>query len=125
MSGQSDWMSFVREGLEARRRDGAAAAVPFFERAAQLAPNSHVPAFMLGNAASELGCLDEAVTFYRRSIDLQPSDPVIRYNLGLCQFWRGYIGAAVEELGIARQLNPDYLPAQSTYIMALHNHDGT
>ena len=49
------------EGLRLRLAHGVAAAVPFFERAAQLEPNSHLPFFMLGNAATELGDLDAAV----------------------------------------------------------------
>ena len=54
----------INEGLQERQRVGAAAARPFFERAAQLEPNSHVPWFMLGNVASELGDLDSAVAHY-------------------------------------------------------------
>jgi predicted O-linked N-acetylglucosamine transferase (SPINDLY family) len=78
---------------------------------------------MLGNVASELGDLDVAVAHYAHARDLHPSDHVIRYNLGLNQFWRGYIDAAIEELRAACGLNPSYLQAQSTHIMALHNSD--
>jgi predicted O-linked N-acetylglucosamine transferase (SPINDLY family) len=48
---------------------------------------------------------------------------VIVYNLGLNQLWRGYIDAAIEELRAACGLNPTYLQAQSSHIMALHNSD--
>jgi protein O-GlcNAc transferase len=113
----------INEGLQQRQRYGVAAAQPYFERAAQLEPNSHVPWFMLGNVASELGDLDVAVAHYARARDLHPGDHVIRYNLGLNQFWRGYIDAAIEELRAACGLNPSYLQAQSTHIMALHNAD--
>jgi protein O-GlcNAc transferase len=113
----------INEGLQQRQRHGAAAARPFFERAAQLEPNSHIPCFMLGNAASELGDLDVAVLHYERARDLQPNDHVIRYNLGLNNLWRGYIDAAIEELRAACSLNPTYLLAQTSYIMALHNSD--
>ncbi len=113
----------INEGLRQRQRVGTEAARPYFERAAQLEPNSHVPWFMLGNVASELGDLDVAVAHYEHSRDLHPSDHVIRYNLGLNQFWRGYIDAAIEELRAACGLNPSYLQAQSTHIMALHNSD--
>jgi predicted O-linked N-acetylglucosamine transferase (SPINDLY family) len=78
---------------------------------------------MLGNVASELGDLDVAVAHYQRARDLQPSDHVIRYNLGLNQHWRGYIDAAIEELRAACGLNPSYLQAQSSHIMALHSLD--
>jgi protein O-GlcNAc transferase len=113
----------INEGLQQRQRAGVEAARPYFVRAAQLEPNSHLPWFMLGNVASELGELDVAVAHYARARDLRPSDHVIRYNLGLNQFWRGYIDAAIEELRAACGLNPSYLQAQSTHIMALHNSD--
>jgi protein O-GlcNAc transferase len=113
----------INEGLRERQRVGAAAAQPFFERAAHLEPHSHVPWFMLGNVASELGDLDVAVGHYTRARDLSPSDHVVRYNLGLNQMWRGYIDAAMEELRVAGGLNPSYLQAQSSLIMAQHNSD--
>jgi protein O-GlcNAc transferase len=113
----------INEGLRQRHERGVAAAQPFFERAAQLEPDSHVPFFMLGNVASELGDLDTAVRRYERARDLQPGDHVIRYNLGLNLLWSGYIDSAIEELRSACSLNPAYLPAQSTYLMALHNSD--
>jgi protein O-GlcNAc transferase len=113
----------INEGLRERQRLGTAAARPYFERAARLEPNSHVPWFMLGNVASELGDLDAAVAHYTHARDLHPSDHVIRYNLGLNQLSRGYIDAAIEELRVACGLNPSYLQAQSSHIMALHSSD--
>ena len=113
----------INEGLRQRQRVGTEAARPYFERAAQLEPNSYVPWFMLGNVASELGDLDVAVAHYSRARDLHPNDHVVRYNLGLNQLWRGYIDAAIEELRAACGLNPSYLQAQSSHIMALHNSD--
>ena len=113
----------INEGLRQRQQIGAQAARPYFERAAQLEPHSHVPWFMLGNVASELGELDAAVGHYTRARDLCPSDHVIRYNLGLNQMWRGYIDAAIEELRAACGLNPSYIQAQSSLIMAQHNSD--
>jgi protein O-GlcNAc transferase len=113
----------INQGLRERQRVGTAAARPFFERAAQLEPNSHVPWFMLGNVASELGDLDSAVAHYAHARDLNPGDHVIRYNLGLNQLWRGYIDVAIEELRAACLLSPSYLQAQSSHIMALHSSD--
>jgi predicted O-linked N-acetylglucosamine transferase (SPINDLY family) len=113
----------INEGLRQRQRAGSEAARPYFERAAQLEPNSHVPWFMLGNVASELGDLDVAVAHYEHARDLHPSDHVVRYNLGLNQLSRGYIAAAIEELRSACGLYPSYLQAQSSHIMALHSSD--
>jgi protein O-GlcNAc transferase len=113
----------INEGLRQRQQAGTAASRPYFERAAELEPNSHVPWFMLGNVASELGDLDSAVAHYAHARDLKPSDHVIRYNLGLNQLWRGYIDAAIEELRAACALDPSYLQAQSSHIMALHSSD--
>ncbi len=113
----------INEGLRQRQRVGTAAARPYFARAAELEPNSHVPWFMLGNVASELGELDAAVAHYARARALSPSDHVVRYNLGLNQLSRGYIDAAIEELRAACGLNPSYLQAQSSHIMALQSSD--
>ena len=113
----------INEGLLLRQQSGAAAALPLFERAAQLDPNSHLPFFMLGNAASEMDELDRAAMYYERARDLRPDDHVIRYNLGLNHLWRGYIRLAIEELRTACRLNPAYEPAQTAFIMALHNSD--
>src|SRR5215472_19239699 len=81
----------ISEGLRQRQQQGTAAALPFFERAAQLAPDFHMPFLMLGNALTELGELDSAVPHYQRARDIQPNNHVIRYNLGLIHMWRGYI----------------------------------
>jgi protein O-GlcNAc transferase len=113
----------ISEGLRQRQQYGAAAAIPAFERAAQLEPDSHLPMLMLGNAVSELGDLDGASDYYERARDLQPKDHVIRYNLGLTLLSRGYIDAAIRELAGAWHLNPSYAPAPSSFIMALHHSD--
>lgn len=113
----------INEGLRQRQQYGAQAARPFFERAATLEPDSHVPWFMLGNVASELGDLDSAIAHYGHARDLHQTDHVIRYNLGLNQLWRGYIDAAIEELRTACVLDPSYLLAHSSYLMALHSSD--
>jgi protein O-GlcNAc transferase len=113
----------INEGLRQRQQFGAAAALPLFERAAQLEPNSHLPFLMLGNAASELSDLDRAVAYYETARDLEPKNYLIRYNLGLNQLWRGYTYSAIEELAGACHLNPSYLPAHTGFILALHNSD--
>ena len=111
----------INEGLRQRQQIGTAAALVFFERAAKAEPNSHLPPFMLGNASAELGDLDAAVAHYARARDIRPNDHLIRYNLGLSHFWRGYIEPAIEELEAARRINPSYLPARTSYLLALHN----
>jgi predicted O-linked N-acetylglucosamine transferase (SPINDLY family) len=113
----------INEGLRQRRQIGAEAAHPFFEKAAQLEPNSHVPWFMLGNVASELGNLDAAVAHYAHARDLRPADHLIHYNLGLNQLWRGYVHEAIDELRVACGLNPAYLQAHSGHFMAMYNSD--
>jgi protein O-GlcNAc transferase len=113
----------IREGLRQRQEHGVAAALPYFEKAALLDPDSHLPFFMLGNAASELGDLDAAVLHLTRARDLQPNEPVVRLNLGLNQLARGFLEPALVELHAACSLNPAYLPAQSAYLLALHNSD--
>ncbi len=113
----------INEGLRLREQYGAAAAIPLFERAAQLEPGSHLPLLMLGNAASDLWDLDRAVGCYEAARDLQPRNDLIRYNLGLNQLWRGYVSSAIEELAGACYLNATHLSAHDSFIMALHNSD--
>ena len=120
---QASAAELINEGLRQRQQLGTAAAVPFFERAALAGPDSHLPFFMLGNAAAELGNLDAAVVHYTRARDLAPNDHVIRYNLGLNHFWRGFMDPAIEELEAAYRINPAYLPARGSYLLALHNSD--
>ncbi len=120
---QASAAELINEGLRQRQQLGTAAAVPFFERAAARGTPSHLPFFMLGNAATELGDLDAAVAHYSRARDLAPHDHVIHYNLGLCHFWRGFMDPAIEELDAACRLNPSYLPARTSYLLALHNSD--
>lgn len=108
-------------GLAERKFAGTEAAVPHFMRAAELFPLSALPFFMLGNATSELGNLDSAVAYYERACALSPADHVIHYNLGLNHYWRGDVTRALVALEAARRLDPSYVPAQITYLMALHN----
>jgi protein O-GlcNAc transferase len=115
----------INEGLRERQQFGPAAALPLFERAAQLDPYSHLPFLMLGNAAAELNDLDRAVACYEAARHLEPKNHIVRYNLGLNQLWRGYIDSAIEELAGACYLNPSYLPAHTAFFMALHNSDRT
>jgi predicted O-linked N-acetylglucosamine transferase (SPINDLY family) len=113
----------IAEGLRRRQEYGVAAALDCFNRAAQLDPESHLPFFMLGNAASELGEFDAAVAHFERARELRPYNHVIRFNLGLSHLTRGYIEAALQELHAARELDPTYLPVQSCYFLAMHSSD--
>jgi protein O-GlcNAc transferase len=118
-----DANELISEGVLLRGQSGAAAALPLFERAAELAPNSYLPFLMLGNASSEMNDLDRAVDYFERARDLEPDNAVIRYNLGLNHLWRGYIQSAIEELRAACRLNPSHDQAQCSLIMALLNSD--
>ncbi len=113
----------VQEGLRLRQQHGLQAAIPLFERAAQIEPYSHLPLLMLGNVATELGDLDRAANYYGRARDLEPKNHVVRYNLGLCELLRGYIESALAELAGACYLLPSYVSARSAFIMALHYSD--
>jgi protein O-GlcNAc transferase len=113
----------IAKGLQQRQQLGPAAALPFFERAAHLQPNSHLPFLMLGNATAELGDFDAATDWYVRARDLDPKNHFVRYNLGLSHLSRGFIDAAIEELAAACYLNPSYTAAQSAFFMALHYSD--
>jgi protein O-GlcNAc transferase len=113
----------VNEGLQERKLNGPRSALPLFERATQIEPNSHLPLLMLGNVNSELGDFDQAAAYYERARDIEPKNHIVRYNLGLCQLSRGYIDSAIAELAGACYLNPTYEAAHSAFIMALHYSD--
>lgn len=113
----------IKDGLQLRQQFGAAAAIPLFERAAQLEPSSHLPLLMLGNAASEVWDLDRAADYYEAACNLQPKNALIRYNLGLIQLQRGFNSSAIEELAGACYLNSSHLSSHNSFIVALHNSD--
>ena len=61
--------------------DSAAVAIPFFEKALELAPTFQMAAANLGAALSSSDRSDEALAWLRRAVELGPSDPLARWNL--------------------------------------------
>jgi protein O-GlcNAc transferase len=114
---------YVNEGLRRVQSRDVAAALPLFQKAAEIEPDSHIPPFMLGNAFSHMGDLDTAANHYQRARGLRSSEAVIRFNFGLNELTRGYIESAISELREACRLNPQHAAAQSTYLVALLSSD--
>jgi tetratricopeptide (TPR) repeat protein len=97
----------------------AAEAIPFLQRAVQLAPNLGAARNNLGNALRRLGRLDEALGHYARSVDLQPKSADALNNLGSALAEAGRVSEAIPVLQRAVQLSPDFAPAHANLGTAL------
>lgn len=61
----------------------------------------------LGTAIGKLGDFEEAITYYQKSIELQPNYHLVHLNLGVSLRKTGKLDAAKEELQKAVTLKPD------------------
>ncbi len=107
-----DGRALFHFAVDVQRREGCAAALPLFARAAELAPG-YVRAWH--NLA---GCLvrerrfAEAVGPARRAVALDPGTPRRHYNLGLALAGAGDPAGAEACFARAVALDPGYAPAQ-------------
>lgn len=89
-----------------------AKAVPYYQRAGAHKPH-HVIFLSLGSALEQLGRLDEAITAYRRSIELKPTFAMSLLRLGIVFDALNRLPEAIEVLRQALQAEP-------TNVFALH-----
>jgi hypothetical protein len=73
----------------------------------------------LANALRARGDLDDAVTNYRRAIDLRPCYPEAHNNIGNALRDQGHLDSAVTSYRRAIELNPNYADAQHNLALAL------
>jgi Flp pilus assembly protein TadD len=101
----------IQQGLEASRADRVDEAMACFRRAAELAPSTGLPHFLIGAELAQLGRMDEAEAAYANAVLLAPELDMARYQLGLLQFTSGRPGVALVTWGPLFQL-PGQHPLQ-------------
>lgn len=69
-------------------------------------PKDHEIHNNLGSVYLELGNFDNAITEYRKAINLNPNYCMARNNLGLALYKKGDLQAAMKEFYITREINP-------------------
>ncbi len=80
-------------------------------RAIQLDPASYQAHYLLGNTFAKQSLTDEAISEYRKSIALAPSQPRTYYQLALAQVAQNKIEDAQQSLAAALQEDERYAPA--------------
>jgi tetratricopeptide (TPR) repeat protein len=95
------------------KKNDLARVVPLLRQAQQRQPDdfwlNHCLALALGRMQPPQ--LDEAITFCRVAVALQPKSPSVHYNLGTVLFRKGRLDEAVTELRKAIDLKPNYASA--------------
>ena len=98
----------VQQGLEASRADQSQDALAWFQRAAELAPQSGLPHFLIGAELAQLGRMEEAEAAYANAVLLAPALEMARYQLGLIQFTSARPALALVTWGPLFQLPPQH-----------------
>jgi Flp pilus assembly protein TadD len=99
--------SLIQQGLAASQADRVDDALSLFQQAAQLAPQSGLPHFLIGAELAQLGRMDEAETAYANAVLLAPELDMARYQLGLIQFTSGRAALALVTWGPLFQRPPE------------------
>ncbi len=82
-------------------------AKQLWERLLALAPYSTMPYNLLGLLATESGDLKKAVTYYQKSLQIDPSQFETRFMLAQNQVWQGDLDHALPELRNLLKQDPD------------------
>ncbi len=96
-----------------------AAAIPYLEEAARLAPGREVPLGTLGVAYVQVGRLAEAESVLERALAINPDDPMLRNNLGILLAQLGRTDDAVAEFETLLSKHPDFIQAYNNAAIAL------
>ena len=62
----------------------------------------------LGSAYYDKGDFDNALTVYRKALELEPTNPQIHCNLGYLHWGKGDIDDAIKEYELSIRYNSDY-----------------
>jgi len=109
---------FLEDGLRALRADDFARAQQAFALLVKQDPSGTNYGY-LAIAEASSGNVDQAITDFRRAIQLGNSSPRIYYNLGVAYLQHHESTAAIRELKLAVAKDPEFLPAQHALGVAL------
>ncbi|WP_233168166.1 hypothetical protein [Xylophilus sp. ASV27] len=88
MSPASDSLSpDILQALAASAAGDSATAIELFKRAAQLAPSSAIPHYLLAAEQAHLGLVEQAEHSFANALLLQPDMNMARFQLGLLQYF--------------------------------------
>jgi tetratricopeptide (TPR) repeat protein len=103
------------QAYRAERRDDE--ALRDWHEASRLAPKSTQPVELLGDMLSARGEDAQAATYYERAVQLDATDPLKLYKLGLARYRAGQPAAAVEPLKSAVTYNDNF--AEAHYLLGV------
>ncbi len=83
----------------------------FFQRTVRYAPDSHRLHYDFGNFLEAQGRYDEAISHYKRSIELNPRNALVYNNLAITYFETGKTDEAIATFKKAIQADPSYKDA--------------
>ncbi len=92
---EARFRTLVAQGLQAGLQGDTPAAIGLFTQAAQVAPHSGLPAFLVASELAASGRLAEAEAAFAESVLIAPGFHLARYQLGLLQFSAGRPAAAL------------------------------
>jgi Flp pilus assembly protein TadD len=101
-------VALVNLGVTLDAQNRFTEALPIYQRALQLAPDSFEIHNNLANIFDRLDRPVDAVREYRAALTLHPNDPVLHNNLGMLLAANGQRDLALQEFSIASQLDPNY-----------------
>ncbi len=93
-------------------KGNAAEAIPFFEKASQLQPDSILGPAGLGAAYYSELKLPEAEAQFRKALSLDPASADVRFNLASVEAESGDLNASVNDFKQVLTERPDYAKAQ-------------
>ena len=99
--------TLIQQGLAASQAERVDEALALFHQAAQRAPGSGLPHFLIGAELAQMGRMDEAETAYANAVLLAPELDMARYQLGLIQFTSGRAALALVTWGPLFQRPPE------------------
>lgn len=99
--------TLIQQGLAASQAERVEEALDLFRQAAQHAPGSGLPHFLIGAELAQLGRMEEAETAYANAVLLAPDLDMARYQLGLIQFTSGRAALGLVTWGPLFQRPPE------------------
>ena len=82
---RSEWTAVYTGALIMDRDQNDAAAIPYFQQALKINPNNEVTYDYLGTALFNLGQLPDALTAFKKAVEINPEHPLARQHLALVQ----------------------------------------